>query len=425
MQGAQTWFALGFMAEAASGSSTKISNTGRGMLDMQASIEARRQKMRQPGCVAIAAALGAVAAAFALTGCGSFFNPKTTGTTSPTSTGDYLYVANANTSLDTVAGFSLASGALTATASSPYQLAVEPSTLAINPANSILYVGSELGGIYAYLIGSTGGLTLSGSGAAASASPAAMIVDASGQYLLVLQYGTSNPSISAFPIDTTTGALSNATSTVTLDQGTAGSLLQIPGSTLIYATLGTGGVDVLTFDSSTGTLTKQSLHLTPLLSDYADQRLASNPAGTLLFVTETGTNGVRSFTINASTGALNQIASTPTGLGVGPVLVDSTGNFLYVANSAANTISAFTISSTGAMTAISGSPFSTGTTPSGLVEDKSEGYLAVTCSGGTPDLELFPITSGTGVLGAATIKQSTGSVSPAGAAAVVATLPTS
>ncbi len=364
-----------------------------------------------------------------LTGCGSFFNPKTTTTTTTTSTtGDYLYVANANPTLDTVAGFSLASSTLSATASSPYDLGVEPSTLAITPSSSILYAGSETGGIFAYLIGSTGGLTLSGSGATASVSPAAMIVDSTGAYLLVLQIGTTNPSISAFPIDTSTGALTDAVSTVVLDPGAAEELLQVPNTNLIYASLGSnagatasGGVDVLTFDSSTGTLTKLSIILNPLGSAYSDVGLASDPAGKYLFVSETGTNGIRSFSIDASTGGLTPLAGSPTaaGSGVGPIVVDSTGSFLYVANLHDNTISAFTLSSAGALTAITGSPFATGTGPTSMVEDKSKGYLAVACSGGTPDLELFPINATTGALGTP-IKQSTGSVSPAGAYAVAA-----
>jgi len=366
-----------------------------------------------------------------LSGCGSFFDPKTTTTTTTTTTsGDYLYVANLNTSLNTVAGFSLASGALTATANSPYDLGVEPSTLAVTPSSSILYAGSETGGIFAYLIGSNGGLTLSGSGATASVSPAAMIVDSTGAFLLVLQIGTTNPSISAFPIDASTGKLSNAVSTVVLDPGAAEELLQVPNTNLIYASLGSnggttasGGVDVLTFDSSTGALTKLSIILNPLGSAYSDVGLASDPAGKYLYVSETGTNGIRSFSIDASTGGLTPLAGSPTaaGSGVGPIVVDSTGSFLYVANLHDNTISAFTLSSTtGALTAIAGSPFPTGTGPVSMAEDYNKGYLAVACSGGTPDLELFPINASTGVLETPTISQSTGSVSPAGAYAVVA-----
>ncbi len=357
--------------------------------------------------------------AVALSGCGKFFPKITTTTTTTTGTGDYLYVANANTSLDTIAGFSLASGALSATASSPYQLTSVPSTLAITPSNSILFVGSELGGVYAYLVGSTGGLTLSGTGAVASVSATSLAVDSTGNWLLALQSAGTAPLLTVFAIDTSTGALTTQGS-LSLDTGTSGSLYFLPDTTFLYATLGTGGVDALSFDSTTGVLTKLSVLINPRGTAYADQRLAGDPKGKFLFVTETGTNGVRSFSIDAN-GVPTEVAGSPaaTGLGVGAVRVDSSGSFLYAANSAANTISAFTIGTTGALTAIAGSPFSTGSSPSDMVEDNGKGYLAVVCSGGTPDLELFPIAT-TGVLGTAISQSTGGTVSPAGAYAIVA-----
>ena len=364
-----------------------------------------------------------------LSGCGSFFAKTTTTTTTSTgsgsgsssgsTTGDYLYVANANTSLDTVAGYALSSGALTATPGSPYQLGVVPSALAITPGNSILYAGSELGGIYGYTIGSTGALTLVGTSAVSDVGASAMAVDATGNYLLALEIGTTNPTLSSFPINTSTGALSNAVSTIALDAGTAGSMVQVPNTSLFYVTLGTGGVDAVTLDSSTGVLTKLSVLLSPRGTAYADNGVASDPAGQYLFVSETGTNGIRSFAVNSS-GTLNELSGSPiaAGAGVGAVMVDRTGAFLYATNQAASTISAYTLASTGALTAVAGSPFATGSTPYALAEDNSKAYLAVACVGGSPDLQLFTIAS-TGAL-ASEATQSTGTVSPAGAIALVA-----
>jgi 6-phosphogluconolactonase (cycloisomerase 2 family) len=49
------------------------------------------------------------------------------------------------------------------------------------------------------------------------------------------------------------------------------------------------------------------------------------------------------------------------------VTVSPNGSFLYVANGGSNNVSAFTInSSTGVLAAVAGSPFSAGTTPSGI-----------------------------------------------------------
>ena len=372
-----------------------------------------------------AAGLVCLLAMLLLSGCGSFFSKSTTTTTTTTTTSsgstasDSLYVANANTSLDTVAGYALSSGSLTATTSSPYQLGAVPSTLAITPGNSILYAGSELGGIYGYTIGSAGALTLVGTGAISNVGASAMAVDATGQYLLVLEVGTTNPTLSSFPINTSTGALSSAVSTVSLDAGAAVAMVQVPNTSLVYVTLGTGGVDALTLDSSTGVLTKLSILLSPRGSAYSDNGVASDPAGQYLFVSETGTNGIRSFTVNSS-GTLTELSGSPiaAGAGVGAVMVDRTGAFVYAVNQAGNTISAYTLASTGALTAVTGSPFATGATPHALAEDSSKSYLAVACVGGSPDLQLFTI-GATGALVSETT-QSTGKVSPAGAIALVA-----
>jgi 6-phosphogluconolactonase (cycloisomerase 2 family) len=77
------------------------------------------------------------------------------------------------------------------------------------------------------------------------------------------------------------------------------------------------------------------------------------------------------------------------------VLVDSTGSYVYVANRAQNNISAFLLTSAGTLTAISGSPFSTGDLPVAMVEDKTKAYIAVVCAGGNSDLEVYSISATT------------------------------
>jgi 6-phosphogluconolactonase (cycloisomerase 2 family) len=52
-----------------------------------------------------------------------------------------------------------------------------------------------------------------------------------------------------------------------------------------------------------------------------------------------------------------------TGSDPSSVVLDPAGNFLFVTNTAANTISAYSVNkSTGALTAVSGSPFASGGT---------------------------------------------------------------
>ena len=116
----------------------------------------------------------------------------------------------------------------------------------------------------------------------------------------------------------------------------------------MYISLGTGGVDICTFNVSSGALSKTNQILRPKASANSDQGMAVDPSSTYLFVAETGLNGVRVFSI-ASTGALTELSGSPyaTGLGPSAVLVDSTGAYVYVTNRTDGTVSAFSLSDYG------------------------------------------------------------------------------
>ena len=77
-------------------------------------------------------------------------------------------------------------------------------------------------------------------------------------------------------------------------------------------------------------------------------------------------NNVSAFTINASSGALTAVAGSPFAAGAGPCSfsVDPAGKFVFVANNSSGNVSAYAINtSSGVLTAVAGSPFSTGTNP--------------------------------------------------------------
>ena len=109
----------------------------------------------------LAAALGMLGLALT-TGCPGFFvYPGSINGGGGSTTGNYVYVANASAS--SVAGFAIGTGTLTALPGSPYALGYSPATMVINPANTILFVGSG-NLIYAYAIQSNGSLSLLTSG---------------------------------------------------------------------------------------------------------------------------------------------------------------------------------------------------------------------------------------------------------------------
>ncbi|MGA7315102.1 MAG: beta-propeller fold lactonase family protein [Silvibacterium sp.] len=326
----------------------------------------------------------------ALSGCGQFFPPETSSGGGGGGTGSNadIYVGNNNTA--NIAGFSIASTGINTLANSPYSLGVSPSALAITPTNSFLYVSSLAGGIFAYSIGTGGALTIANNGSAvvSGISPTALRVDSTGQWLIVVD---PTPAAYVFAINTSTGTLTSA-GTVPLGTGSPNHMTIAPNNSLVYVSLGTGGVAILTFNATTGVLTNTNQVLAPKQTLNAAQGLTVDPTGTYLFVAETGTSIVRVLTI-ATTGALKELTGSPYSTGTGPtgVLIDSTGSYLYVTNRASNNISAFLLSSSGALTQISGSPFATGINPIDLAEENTHTYVAVVCAGGTPDLQVFKI----------------------------------
>ena len=91
------------------------------------------------------------------------------------------------------------------------------------------------------------------------------------------------------------------------------------------------------------------------------------------YVVNGGAHTVSAYSINSSTGALTQVSGSPFATGTGPqgIAADPAGKFLYVANYGAgggNTVSAYMINaSSGALTQVSGSPFTIGSSGSGPI----------------------------------------------------------
>jgi 6-phosphogluconolactonase len=109
-------------------------------------------------------------------------------------------------------------------------------------------------------------------------------------------------------------------------------------------------------------------------------------------------SNVSAYTIDSSTGALTAVSGSPFPAGTYPfsVGVAPLGKFVYVANDFSNNISAYTINmSTGALTAVSGSPFpgaGTNTTPVSVAVDPS-GKFAYVVNEGSGNVSAYAIDS--------------------------------
>jgi 6-phosphogluconolactonase (cycloisomerase 2 family) len=137
----------------------------------------------------------------------------------------------------------------------------------------------------------------------------------------------------------------------------------------------TSNISAYTINQTTGALTSVSGTFTTGISP---NQVTVDPSGTFAFVANmgggTGDGTISAYTIdNTSTstpGALNTVSGSPFTAGTSPsqVTVDPSGTFVYVANIGDGTISAYTIDNTststpGALNAVSGSPFTAGTSP--------------------------------------------------------------
>jgi DNA-binding beta-propeller fold protein YncE len=131
-----------------------------------------------------------------------------------------------------------------------------------------------------------------------------------------------------------------------------------------------GDVSGYTIDPSTGALTPVAG--SPFTAGAFPVSVAVDPSGKFAYVANGGSSfvsgNVSAYTIDPSTGALTAIAGSPFPAGEDPhsVVVHPSGKFAYVANVGSGNVSGYTIDpSTGALTAIAGSPFPAGPFPFG------------------------------------------------------------
>jgi 6-phosphogluconolactonase (cycloisomerase 2 family) len=101
------------------------------------------------------------------------------------------------------------------------------------------------------------------------------------------------------------------------------------------------------------------------------------------YVTTPLNNGVTAFRVNTNTGDLSQILGSPYPTGISPtaIRVHPSGKFAYVSNAGEDTISLYTIGSTGALTEVTPRTV-TGDQPSDLLIDPSGQFLFTVNSAG-------------------------------------------
>ncbi len=224
--------------------------------------------------------------------------------------------------------------------------------------------------------------------------------------------------ISAYTINSSTGALSGVSGSPFAAGPGPTSVTVHPSGRFAYVanlcdSCPRGTVSAYTINSATGALS--AVAGSPFAAGDLPISLAVDPSGRFAYVANNIGNNVSAYTINSSTGALRAVAGSPFAAGVGPssVTVDPSGQFVYVVNSClysgdcsaghlTGNVSAYTInSSTGALRAVTGSPFAAGNTPASVSVDPSGrfAYVANVCSDcSRGNVSAYTINSSTGAL---------------------------
>jgi 6-phosphogluconolactonase (cycloisomerase 2 family) len=284
----------------------------------------------------------------------------------------HLYLASAGDA--EVAGFAIdqTSGALTPLNGSPYHAGAGAGAIpAFSPNGKFLYVmdqgasGTGANSVSGYSIGTDGSLTaIAGSPFPAGTDPSWISFTPNGQFAYVADSGVD--AVSAYSVNATTGALTAlATPTFATDEHPEDLTIDMAGKHLYVPVANgsaAGAVQVFTIDAD-GTLApvgSTPAGVTPVFLDI-------EPTGRFAYVSSAAGAEVYGYSINATTGALTALPQSPysTGAGSRPqfITIDPSGKFGYTANEGSANISGFAIQSTGVLTPVPSSPMPAGSKP--------------------------------------------------------------
>ena len=244
-----------------------------------------------------------------------------------------------------------------------------------------------------------------GSGAIATANVTSVSVECAGVGRFAYVTNAADDTISAYSIDSTTGALTAIAAPVATGASPS-AIAGSPDKQHVYVVNETAGnISAYSVDATSGTLTQ--IAGSPFTAGTAPQALALDPSGSYLYVANNGSNDLSAYAVDASTGVLTPLATAtyPTGTGPSAVSVDTTGQFVFVANNGgSNNISVFAITAgTGELTPVTGSPFAAGGNPYSLVFANAQRCLYTANFNGTGStISAFKVNILTGALTALT-----------------------
>jgi 6-phosphogluconolactonase (cycloisomerase 2 family) len=305
----------------------------------------------------------------------------------------YLYVAcNAD---DRVYGYivNLTNGNLDPAGAGFWPTGSQPTCVVADPGGRFLYSTDQgANTVTAFTIHADDG-TLSNIGTfgAAANAPAVALVDPLGQFLYVAS--NSLGSFYNYPING--GGFLGANGPV-IPASTPCSFAIDPDDKFLYVAENTGA-DVQGYTIASGVLTSMGAAFPAGLGAV---RAVIHPSGHYLYVANAGDGTISAYVINPGDGTLASVPGSPFGAGTSTLslVIDMTGNYLIEENcTAANNVRVFNIDSgTGALAGI-GPMYSAGNLPVAMVMDPSGNFVYVANSGSN-DISLFRFDRLTGAL---------------------------
>jgi len=287
----------------------------------------------------------------------------------------FAYVVNQYDGPGTISQLTMGpTGALTALTPAKVNAEYDPNSLAVDPFGKYLYAVNLKGGasntggsISQYTIGADGTLAaMTPAVVAAGGQSVDIAVHPSGKWAYAVVSKNPGASVVQYTIGAN-GALTQTSSVLTTYVFTDFIAIH-PSGKYLYVT-NSISVDQFTIDPTTGALAAMSPASVPAFNTAGHTTFAItvHPSGKYAYVTDYY-GGILEYTINASTGALSQLAQTKVD---GPVqfaawiTVDPSGKYAYVANAGSTSaaISQFTVGADGTLTAMT--PASVGATSPG------------------------------------------------------------
>jgi 6-phosphogluconolactonase len=303
--------------------------------------------------------------------------------------------------------------------------AVDPQSIALDPAGKFAYVASQgcdfSGYVSMYTINpTTGALTPIGPPVPSNDEfTDSVTVDPFGKLAYVASSGNvwdiDLGSVVAYAINPTTGALTPTTGGI-IGTGVNGtpelfnSVALDPSGKFAYAADGgafpagsfgsDSKVSMYTVDSTTGALTSIGM----IAAGAGPDSVAIDPAGKFAYVPNFDSNDVSMYTVDATTGALASIGTIAAGTSPVSIAVDPTGKFAYVANwtgyETNGSVSMYTIDATTGALASIGS-IAAGTSPYSVAVDPASKFAYVanwTGPNSDGSVSMYTIDATTGVL---------------------------